>query len=396
MGRMSALAPGMMLLTLAAGSPAPGQEPVPQEAVAAVEAVTDSLDVTVEEPAIEFRTNVPWVRLVLGGRQSVAGRSPLRVPGPLIGNHWLEANGPGVETQRGRVRFSLDDTGARVFSYGGVRLRESFVRSVVFPGLAQIRTRQEHKGAALAGLAAGGIGLAIWADRDLGSAEDAVVTLSGRVAAAADPDTVAVLTESLYDASAKEAHLRKRRDLMIKATGAVWAVGMIDALLLRPRFDVSDVDEGSLTLRLRTRTRVRAVARSLVFPGLGQEYNGDRGKAMWVGAGGILAASYLVLRQDEVYREEAGLEQAVARLAADPGPEATAQRDGRLRDLDDARSARDLAMWVAAATWGISLLDAALSFQEPWGDVPVEGTSTGAVGMVVDPLHGALAARVRF
>jgi hypothetical protein len=42
------------------------------------------------------------------------------------------------------------------------------------------------------------------------------------------------------------------------------------------------------------------------------------------------------------------------------------------------------------------MLDTALSFQEPWGDIPVEGTSTGTVGWTVDPLRGALAARLRF
>jgi TM2 domain-containing membrane protein YozV len=385
MGRTSALAPGMVLLLAAATFPARAQE-----------ASVEALDVTVEKPALEFRTNGPWARLALRGRQSIAGRSPLRVPGPLLGDFWLEASGPGVELQRGRVRFSLDDTGSRVFSYGGTPLRTSLARGVVFPGLSQLRSRQPVKGGTLAGLAAAGIGLALWANDDLGSARDAAQTLGDRIAATIDPDTLAVVTEAFYDARAEESHFRRRRDLMVKATGVVWAVGLIDAVAFSPRFQVRDADETSVTLSLRTRTRARALARSLVFPGLGQEYNGDRGKALWVGGGGILAASYLVFRQDELEREEAGLTQAGVRLMDSPGPAALAQRDGRLRDVEDARSARDVALWVAGGVWGLAMLDTALSFQEPWGDIPVEGTSTGTVGWTVDPLRGALAARLRF
>lgn len=401
MGSMRALGPGLLLL-LAAGSPARAQEAAAVDSVAvdsvAVDsvAVLDSLGIEVEEPALEFRTNVPWARIVLGGRQSIAGRSPLRVPGPLIGNFWLEADGPGLELQRGRVRFSLDDIGSRVYSYGNIPFRQSFIRCVIFPGLSQARTRQEVKGIALAGLAAGSVGVAVWAHRDLDSAEDAVQALSDRIEQETDPVALASLTEARYDASAEAEHFRARRDLMVKAAGAVWAVGLIDALLFTPRMRVQDADGESLTLSLRKATLGRAIVRSMVFPGLGQEYNGDRIKGAWFAGGGILAASYLLWRQDELNREEAGLRQAELRLAESPGPDAMLRQEGRLRDTESARDARDLALWIAAGAWGVSLLDTALSFQEPWGEVPVEGGRTGTVGWTVDPLRGALAARVRF
>lgn len=396
MGRMTGLALGTLLLARAAAPPAGAQEaaelpPSPPTVV------TDSSAVVVDdERALEFRTNVPWARLVLSGRQSIAGRSPLRVPGPVLGDFWLDAHGPGVELQRGRVRFSLDETGSRVFSYGGVPFRQNLTRSVVFPGLSQFRTRQRAKGTLLATLGATGIGLTLWAQNDYRSAEDEAASLSDRIAAETDPATVASLSESLRAASADAIRYRDRRNLALRATGVVWGVNLIDALVFTPRFQVQDVDQTSLTLSLRTRTRGRALFRSLVFPGLGQAYNGDHGKAIWVGAGGIAAASYLIWRQDDLDRADAGLVQAEARLAAIPDAENAARRDGRLRDVEDARRDRDHAVWIAAGYWGLSLLDTALSFQEPWGDIPVEGTSTGTVGWAVDPRRGTLAARIRF
>ncbi|HMB71662.1 MAG TPA: DUF5683 domain-containing protein [bacterium] len=411
MGSKSLLAAGLLLA--AAVTPASGQDIAAPDSVDRETAVVgspdltvdpetaavDSLDLTVEEPAIEFRTNVPWARMVLAGKQSIAGRSPLRVPGPLIGNYWLEASGTGLERQRGRVRFALNEEGSRVYSFGAIPFRQNFTRSIVFPGYSQYSFGQTVKGVGMAGLAAGGIGLAIWANGDMNSARDAMGTLADRLDVTSDPDTAAVTREMLYDASAEAKHLEKRRDLMIKATGTVWAIGMIDALLFTPRFDARDVDEGSVTLTLRTGTRARAMIRSLVFPGLGQEYNGDHKKAFLAGTGGVLAASYLLWRQDEVYREEAGLEQAEARLASNPTAESTAQRDGRLRDLDDARGVRDWALRIAVGYWALSLLDTALTFNEPWGEVPVapsEDSAPATVGWAVDPLRGALAARVRF
>jgi hypothetical protein len=355
----------------------------------------DSLGVTVEEPALEFRTNVPWARVVLAGRQSVAGRSPLRVPGPLLGKFWLESGGPGLERQRGRIRLSLDEAGSRVYSYGGIPPRQAFIRSVVLPGLAQARTRQERKGATLMTLAAGGVALTVWAHHDAGSAEDAAESLSDRIDVETDPVVLAELTEGRYDALAEQEHREARRDLLLKATGAVWAVGFLDALAFRPRFHVQDADGESLTLSLRRATRGRAVLRSMVFPGLGQAYNGDDGKAIWVAGGAILAGSYLVWRQDDLEREEAELVQAEARLDDSPGPDAMLRRDGKLRDRDSARDARDVALWAAAGVWGLSLLDTALSFQEPWGDIPVEG-SAGTIGWTADPVRGELAAVVRF
>jgi hypothetical protein len=384
MGHWRALVPGL-LLGIAAGSSARAQE-----------VVADSLEVTVEEPALEFRTNVPWARVVLAGRQSVAGRSPLRVPGPLLGKFWLEAGGPGLDRQRGRIRFSLDDSGSRVYSYGGIPARQALVRSLVLPGLSQARSRQELKGASLITLAAGGVGLVAWAHHGAGSAEDAVQSLSDRIDVETDPVVIEELTEARYDARADQEHREARRELFLKATGVVWTVGFLDALAFRPRFHVQDADGESLTLGLRRATRGRAILRSLVFPGLGQEYNGERGKAIWVASSAILAGSYLVWRQDDVEREEAALRQAEERVDDNPGPDATLRRDGKLRDRDGARDARDLAAWVAAGVWGLSLLDTALSFQEPWGDVPVEGSSTGTIGWAVDPARGEVAALVRF
>jgi hypothetical protein len=347
-----------------------------------------------EGPAVEFRTNVPWARLALDGDQSVSGVAPLSVPGPLEGDFWLSASGPGLELQRGRVHLTLDETGSRITSYGSLPLRQTLLRSLTYPGLAQMRARQRTKGAVLATAATAGVGMALWAHNDFRGARDEGEALRLRLENAVDPAEIDSLEEVVRAAGARERHLQNRRDLFINATGVLWGVSLIDALVFAPRLRVSEADEASLVVGLRRRGRGAALLRSVVFPGLGQEYNGDSGKALWVGIGGVLAGTYYLWRADDYNRADARVDAARARVTMDDTPENRARLDGQLADLDDADREKSLATWVAVGYWGASLLDTLLSFEEPWGTVPVEQASR--FGWSADPLAGTAWAEVRF
>jgi hypothetical protein len=209
-----------------------------------------------------------------------------------------------------------------------------------------------------------------------------------------DPVEAALVAEQLRDARAEEGHLRDRRDLFLVTAAGIWGVSLFDALVFGPRFDVSEVDESSLTVSLRRKTRGQAMARSLVFPGLGQEYVGQRRKAFWVGTGGVLALSYVLWRQDEVSRAEAYLREA-ERRHVDLGTTASAVAlAGRERELEDSQGERRTALRILVGYWGLSLMDTAFSFGAPWGATPV--TSGTGLGFTVDPVGSTVAASVRF
>jgi hypothetical protein len=352
-------------------------------------------DAAVEEgAALEFRANVPWARVVLEGEPSVAGLSPLRVPGPLAGNLWLYASGPGLEEQRGKVHVVLDENGSRIASYGAQPFRQTLTRAALYPGLAQLLRRERTEGITMATAATGALAFSLWAHNDYRDALGRRESAEAAVGAAPD-STLPAARETLRDAREEEGHLRDRRDLALGVAGAVWGVSLIDALLFRPRFDVSEADEASLTVSLRRKSRGQAVARSLIFPGLGQEYNGHRRKAFWVAAGTMAAGAYTVWRQDDLARAEAELRQAEARFAQTDTPEDQARRDAAEGDAGDARNERDTALKVLAGVWGLSLLDTALSFEEPWGDIPVGGEQS-SLRWTVDPARGRVAGELRF
>jgi hypothetical protein len=351
--------------------------------------------VAVEEgPALEFRANVPWARVVLEGDPSVAGRSPLRVPGPLAGSLWLYAAGPGLEEQRGKVHIVLDENGSHIASYGALRFGPTMMRALLYPGFAQWQAQERSKAKTMIFAATTGLAFSLWAHDDYRGALDRRESAEADLAAAPD-STLPAVRESLRGARAEEGHLRDRRDLALAATGVVWGVSLVDAVLFRPRFDVTEADETSLTVSLRRKWRGQAIARSLFFPGLGQEYNGQRRKAFWVAMGGLAAGSYTAWRMDDVARAEARLRQAEDRLQELDTPENQALRDKSQGDVDQTRNERDTAFKILAGYWGLSLLDAALSFESPWGDVPV-GSPHSSLHWRVDPARGVLAGELRF
>lgn len=350
---------------------------------------------TVEGPALEFRTNMPWGRLALDGPHSISGVSPLRVPGPLQGEFWVTATGPGAELQRGRVSVTLDDGGSRIFAYGGVPFRQSLQRAVLYPGFAQLRSRQPTKGFLMLGLGTAGVTFSIWAHHSFQDAEDLREELSARLAQTTDPSERATLEESIRDARAEENHLLDRRDMFLLTTGVIWGVNLFDGLLFAPRYRVIDADATSLTLGMRRRSLVDAAARSAVFPGLGQEYSGHPTKGLMVGTGAVLAGAYLLYRQDDLAGARAELREAERRLAANNTVENREKRDAWLDNRKDRGAERDTAVKIAVAYWALSLVDTVLSFEEPWGTVPV-GREAGSLGLVADPLDRTLAAQVRF
>lgn len=348
-----------------------------------------------EGRALEFKTDLPWAVLALQGDDDIHGVSPLRVPGPLVGDFWLSASGSGVETERGRVRVGLDEAGSRVESWGAIPFRETLMRSLLFPGYPQARYRERGKSRlmVLGGLV--GLGLTGWAQWEFWERDDDVAALEQGIAASTSEAERAALRRDLSDAQEEKSFAGDRRLLFAGATGVVWGVSLLDAVAFAPDFHVSAADEAGISLALRRKTRLDAVLRGVVFPGLGQAYNGRTNKAVVAALAAGGAGAWLLHEQDDYNRAVADFRKVRSRYdAATSVAERTAllsEQQALFDDVTDRESDRDLALKLLAGVWGLSLLDTVLDFDSGWGERPV----SARVG-IVPGSFGTVAAQLRF
>lgn len=103
--------------------------------------------------------------------------------------------------------------------------------------------------------------------------------------------------------------------------------------------------------RLESTSRSGVLARSLVLPGLGQRYQGYRGRS-WAMLGLTGAAVAYAVIADNSYRD--------AKDAYDGG-QIGDDFEGLWRDYSDKADTADLAVAIVGAVWALNLVDAALS-----------------------------------
>lgn len=123
-----------------------------------------------------------------------------------------------------------------------------------------------------------------------------------------------------------------------------------------------------LTIELSPRTRTKAALRSLVIPGWGQYYSGEKSRsALWgvaLATSGIVAGVYEARYRDRKGDWEDGLERF-------DRAETVAEKEllqDEVYDLQDrayeAESDRRLAWGIVAGAWAINVLDALIFFPE--------------------------------
>ncbi|MFN8179563.1 MAG: DUF5683 domain-containing protein [bacterium] len=351
-----------------------------------------------EGRALEFRSDLAWARLTLRGDDDIIGLSPLRVPGPLVGDFWLVADGPGVERQRGRVRVGLDEAGSRLESYGSPTFHEKLMRSVVFPGYAQLRSGDHAKGALLAVAGAGGVAAAAWAQSKFWDADDAVTQAQAAVAAAGSASERQARRLAFSDAQEAKTYASNRRNLYLGAAATAWGIGALDALAFGPSFHVTQADEAGLTLALHKKSRKSAMIRGIIFPGLGQEYNGRPRKAFVLASAGIGLGVWYLKAQDDFNQAVSDFERVRQRFEASTSVEERtallAQEQSRFADVDSRERSKNVAMDSLAGLWILSLVDAAIDFGGGWGGDSVS-KAKGGLGLYMDP-SGVVGARMRF
>jgi hypothetical protein len=278
-------------------------------------------------------------------------------------------------------------------------MTETFLRATLYPGYQQVRALDRWKGAAMAGVATASLTLTLIAQHDLADAESRRDAKERELEEAGTVGEVQLRQQELADAHEDVTFATDRRNLMLGATAACWGVSYLDALLFRPGFDVRRADQGSVTLGMQSRGPLDAGLRSVVFPGLGQAYNGEPRKAAWMAGFGCAASGWFLYRQDRYNESVSDLRKIDSRIAnATSVPEREeleARREAQVAEVEDEWSDRNVAVGLMAGVWGVAVVDAVYSHGRRWGNRSV-ALGSGSLGWEVDPMHGAVAAKVRF
>jgi hypothetical protein len=202
----------------------------------------------------------------------------------------------------------------------------------------------------------------------------------------------------LLDAQENKTYAANRRNLFLGAAGVVWGVGAIDALKFGPAFHVTQADEAGLTIALRKKSRKSAMIRAIVFPGLGQEYNGRPRKALVLGSAGVGLGIWYLKAQDDYNQAVSDFERVRTRYeestSVDERTALLAQQQSLFAEVDNRNRSKGVAMDSLVGLWVLSLVDSAIDFGGSWGGASVT-RAKGGLGLFMDP-SGVVGARVHF
>ncbi|MBN1825709.1 MAG: PEGA domain-containing protein [Candidatus Eisenbacteria bacterium] len=341
-------------------------------------------------------------RIELKGSMVLRGESPLPLRADHTGAYRARVEMPGYETAVGSLLFRVEDGALRLDRHDRSPGADRLVHSLFLPGSGQIRDGRRTEGIFWGGATlAAGIAAIVTESRYRGARED--FNDADAALERTDPNDRAAYLDQLHETFRLEAETngnKRARDYSLGTLGAFWALGAADAFLFRSSFDVREGDPGTVQIGLVRKTRLRRALRSLLYPGMGQNYSGRNIRALAF-AGAATAAGVSALVSHVRYKEEVDLLDALGRERAElipGGPEeaalllevdreTTAARNRR----DDHRDGRNLAAVITAGIWIGAVLDAALIGP----DSPGEEAPHWEISFLDPPVRGSTAIGIR-
>lgn len=292
----------------------------------------------VGERTVTLLTAPPTARVALRGTSHISGPSPLDLPRGWSGRYSVSVGAPGFAT--GQFLLAIPSTGEAPYSLSeapGLSPGLLF-RSLNLPGVPDISSGHKERGLVLAGAAVGGALGAIRAEREHSSDSDI----------------------NTVEAGDRAEDNRIYRNRWLAYAGAVWAASALD-YVVRGRVHVLESSPARVTLGIPRVTHGGMFWRSLLVPGAGQEFAGQRGRGLaWLSATLASGAAY-VIADFEYERDRSRLdrgEENFAGLDSVLKPSFLPALTELRKDADESRKWRNAVAAVGAGFYTLNLLDA--------------------------------------
>lgn len=291
-----------------------------------------------ERGTLTLLTAPPAARIALHGVSNLSGPSPMDVPTGWWGRHSIRVGAPGFAT--GQFVLAIPSTGQAPYSLSEPP-GASFgllCRALNFPGLPDYSSGHRARGLVLGLAAVGGTFGAVRAER-----------VHSRD-----------LERSDVEAADRAEDNRIYRNRWIGYVGAVWAVSALD-YAARARVHVLESTPSRVTLGIPRVTRGAMLWRSLLAPGAGQEFAGQRARGLgWLSAT-LASGAAFVIADFEHERDLSRLERGERDYAAlDPTlkPAYLPSLVQLQKDADQSRKWRKGFLLATAGFYGLNLVDA--------------------------------------
>ena len=325
------------------------------------------------------RSQPPGALVEFAGPSTLRGFAPFPLRQEYSGRYSVLVSSPGYETARGAVTLRARDGVLRLASVESGLRREGVLRSLLLPGYGQMKEGRRFEGLLWGfGSATAALTTLFW-EFEFQKVRDDYQESSALLLRSSPSDEGYIgLLDNTFRLEANVSARRRDRDFALGAIGLYWGLGLIDAALFHGELDLREGSDGSVQVTLTRRTRDRALLRSVFYPGLGQSYLGNGGRAFLYAAGASVAGAVATMshlrykesldRIDTIGREQTALlpggpdeAEAYNRLVA--------ERESLQRRSEDDKDRRDWAGVIAAGFWLGSLLDVLLSPAAPAGVV---------------------------
>jgi len=259
------------------------------------------------------------------------------------------------------LKLRLPEDGGQVHFSGDRAGRVG--RSVVIPGWGQ-GSMGYAANAFEAVLSVGGSGLKFWQSRDRYLTAKREYERHSWLADNATSENVRIREVAETNRFRNNAELY-RDDSYVVAGILGWQMlaNVAETYLLARPPGAEILEDGTVQLRIPERTGFRAAVRSLFFPGLGQKYNGDHGRAVLFQFGTMVCAMFAADYRLEYRLEESGYVSAMERFrtATDVVEKERALNESRAYAASRDERQRDMYVYVGGAgvLWLLSVIDAA-------------------------------------
>ena len=143
--------------------------------------------------------------------------------------------------------------------------------------------------------------------------------------------------------------------------------------------------ESSIFIKLKPRTRIKAAMRSLIFPGWGQLYSGDKVRGAILGAASIGLIAWTLFAHNDYNTSQNAYDRTVENL--DPNAddfESFQNRQTKLAAAQDDYDFRKTMLLVTASFWAYNIIDSLIFFSSHGGRIEIKANPLPSANNVIN------------